>query len=371
MPLDLNRPSKCLSPLNIGRNKAVWPAKVKIGLEKIKVESKWTLSSVYTKLLEEASFTHSIFRTYPKRRKFGRSAFEDNTCHPGSDVARSSFYPFHPMSTTNSSSRILARTSAPIHSNIDPSDIISHLRPADNDSRGYNALNGDNQILPTRVHNQMEFRPEYLYKLGKLLQEMILYSLNYGVLQVFLFWEINYYVSSIELYANFRSLKFDQMETFRIRRGQGLTILGYSRGRLDSRHVHAWGWRHVDQNNMQTVEKFSADVTSISNFKIKRLRTYFRTVRRLSKFRRVCRICAKSLFPTDTTTALGVPDRGTLNGRVIPSSMSEHAMSVYIRRDTPLIFFGRVFLNEFGDQSRSMVKRNGQYLSEIEVWKTG
>ncbi|KAK0474549.1 hypothetical protein IW261DRAFT_545657 [Armillaria novae-zelandiae] len=38
------------------------------------------------------------------------------------------------------------------------------------------------------------------------LKEMILYSLNYMVLQVFLFWKINYYVSSIELYANFRYL---------------------------------------------------------------------------------------------------------------------------------------------------------------------
>ncbi|KAK0479309.1 hypothetical protein IW261DRAFT_1626825 [Armillaria novae-zelandiae] len=224
-------------------------------------------------------------------------------------------------------------------------------------------------ILPTRVHNQMEFRPEYLYKLENVARrDRISASLAVHLSAVFPF----LFQASIRpgFYKSW-SLKFDQMETFRIRRGQGLTILGYSRGRLDSRHVHARGWRHVDQNNMQTVEKFSADVTSISNFKIKRLRTYFRTVRRLSKFRRVCRICAKSLFPTDTTTALGVPDRGTLNGRVIPSSMSEHAMSVYIRRDTPLIFFGRVFLNEFGDQSRSMVKRNGQYLSEIEVWKTG
>ncbi|KAK0472860.1 hypothetical protein IW261DRAFT_1424013 [Armillaria novae-zelandiae] len=170
------------------------------------------------------------------------------------------------------------------------------------------------------VHNQMKFRPEYLYKLEKLSQEMILYSLNYDV--------AHRDGISATLAVSIRpgfykswSLKFDEMEWRPSEFGRVICV-----GILIP----------VMFTCMATKQRNGPDCGEVQ---IKRSCTYFRTVCRLSKFRRVCHICAKSLFPTNMTTALGVHDR--------------------------------VFLNEFGDQSQSMVKWNGQYLSEIEVWKTG
>ncbi|KAK0474621.1 hypothetical protein IW261DRAFT_1422910 [Armillaria novae-zelandiae] len=150
------------------------------------------------------------------------------------------------------------------------------------------------------VHNQKEFRPEYLYKLER--NDIVFFELRLIT------------VPSIELYANFWyltsippslspaslasvpnltcnvarrdgisvsirpgiykswSLKFDQME-WRLSEFGGVILMDilipviFTRTSTKQRNgpgmnIHRcachcqWGWRHVDQNNMQIVEKF-------------------------------------------------------------------------------------------------------------------